>query len=74
MGFPTVNKFLCCCSLESGGIFLGWVTAVISGIGIASFVAVFILLLSGSDSYTDEFVDYPDQTMLIGKNKLCVLE
>lgn len=30
MGLPTVRKFLCCISLESGGLIIGWFNIIVS--------------------------------------------
>lgn len=40
---PTVDRFLCCLTLESGGFYMGWGSAILSGIGIIAVFSVFIL-------------------------------
>ncbi|CRL01549.1 CLUMA_CG014273, isoform A [Clunio marinus] len=37
---PTVNNFLCCCSLETGGLIIGWFNIIISFFGIIGFIIV----------------------------------
>jgi hypothetical protein len=39
---PKVEKFLCCLELETGGIIIGWVSAIVSGIG--SIVSALLLI------------------------------
>lgn len=40
---PTVDRFLCCLTLESGGFYMGWGSAIFSGIGIITVFSLFIL-------------------------------
>lgn len=49
---PTVNNFLFCLSLETGGTVLGWLSAIFSGIGIVSLGITFILLIIGYNNTT----------------------
>jgi hypothetical protein len=39
---PKVEKFLCCLELETGGLIIGWVSAIVSGIG--SIVSALLLI------------------------------
>lgn len=40
---PVVANFLCCYSLEIGGLALGWFTAIMSAIGLISIITVMAL-------------------------------
>ena len=42
---PTVNKFLCCLSLQTGGYVIGWLAAIFSAIGVISLAATLILVI-----------------------------
>ena len=52
---PTVNQFLCCLPLETGGLVCGWVTAILSVIGI---IVLGINIITSTISYNgyDSFV------------------
>lgn len=57
MGFklPTVNKFLFCLSLETGGTVLGWCTAILSAILLVTIAALYIVIIVAfSTSKTQE--------------------
>ncbi|CAG9798789.1 unnamed protein product [Chironomus riparius] len=43
MGLPTLNKFCFCCSLETGGIIVGWINAFFGFIGILSGITLVFL-------------------------------
>lgn len=51
MGLPTLNKFLFCCELETGGLVLGWLSAIFSGIGVVVLGITMILAIVGFGSY-----------------------
>lgn len=40
---PTIPNFLCCYPLETGGLVLGWLSAVLSGIAIVTMIAFLAL-------------------------------
>jgi hypothetical protein len=45
MGFiPKVQKFLCCLELETGGIIIGWLAAILSAIGAIATIAALIVV------------------------------
>lgn len=37
----TVNNCCCCFSLETGGLFMGWIGAIIYGLGVIGFSLAF---------------------------------
>jgi hypothetical protein len=41
---PKVQKFLCCLELETGGIIIGWLAAILSAIGVIAFTAGLIVI------------------------------
>lgn len=43
---PIINKFLCCLELETGGLILGWIFAIISGLFAVSSVLFLTIILS----------------------------
>lgn len=70
---PTVHYFLCCLSLEIGGLVIGWISAIFS-----AFASITIVLLIVLVSVAYSYVDNLDQTVqhaalifLIGKNFDC---
>lgn len=53
MKLPTVKNFLFCLSLESGGLIIGWIAAVVSCFGIIGMLASIIMsivVLSSDDA------------------------
>lgn len=48
---PTVSNFLCCLTLETGGLVLGWLSAIFSVIAIISTVAI---LIAAGVAYNNE--------------------
>ena len=51
---PTVQNFLCCLTLETGGLICGWLTAIFSAIGVISLAAGAIVALVTFGTWTDE--------------------
>ena len=55
MGFklPTVNHFLCCFELETGGFVVGWVVAVLSVLGIIGCISFTVsgFVILGDENY-----------------------
>lgn len=47
MGFPTLDKFLFVFELETGGIILGWLSAVAAGLGTILLITFFVLTCFG---------------------------
>ena len=45
--FPTVNKFLFCLDLETGGIICGWLTTILSAIGAIALTISLVLSIIG---------------------------
>lgn len=43
MHIVTVEKFLCCFKLETGGFFLGWLGAILCVLGVVGMLALTIL-------------------------------
>jgi len=70
---PTVNKFLCCLSLETGGFVMGWISAILSVIsilGVGAF-AIITVVAYNSDSINLN-VDNGDEYLLAAIIILCV--
>lgn len=45
---PTLKNFLFCLTLETGGLVLGWLTAIFAAIGVISLAATLIVALVGT--------------------------
>lgn len=60
---PTVNKFLFCLSLETGGFVMGWISAILSVLAILGVGAILIVLIVGYNSDNINF-DNGDEYLL----------
>lgn len=54
ISLPTVRKFLCCIALETGGLILGYLSAILSIIAIISISATFIVLVIAYNGTSNE--------------------
>lgn len=45
MGCPTVNKFLCCMSLETGGFIIGWTNIIVGALALVGMITLLSLLV-----------------------------
>jgi hypothetical protein len=54
ISLPTVNNFLFCLALETGGLVLGWLTAVLSAIGAVVLAASLIVAIIAFSASTEE--------------------
>jgi hypothetical protein len=43
MGLPTVKKFLCCCTLETGGLIIGWFNIILSFLALFGIITALSL-------------------------------
>lgn len=50
MCLPKVKKFLCCISLETGGLIIGWINVIISFFALLTVIALITLLSLGHDA------------------------
>ena len=50
MQLPTVNKFLFCLSLQTGGYVIGWLAAIFSVIGVSGLAATLIFVIIAGTS------------------------
>lgn len=62
---PTVNKFLCCLELETGGIIVGWLTAIFAVIGAIAMTASLVVVLWAFDQLANK--QDSDITAIIGR-------
>jgi hypothetical protein len=56
-----VNNFLCCISLETGGLIIGWINVIISGIALFFFLTAVILTGIGTNA-----IDNPSNSVIGG--------
>lgn len=69
MGLPTLKKFLCCISLETGGLIVGWIQIVISFLAIFGLITIMSVTIvaynhgdvSDQDGITGLFAGESDQ-------------
>lgn len=62
---PTVNKFLCCLSLETGGFVMGWISAILSVLSILGVGALLIIAIVAYNSDSIHFdLDNGDEYLL----------
>ena len=66
MGFPTVKKFLCCISLETGGLVIGWLNIVLCTITLILLFGVLIITSIGYGQL-DSVSQEDSQAVFIGK-------
>lgn len=78
MKFPKVNNFLCCFTLETGGMVIGWFGAIFSALGVIAAIASIVMAIIGL-LYMDEWKKSNNaqdldstavQLILISKNKI----
>lgn len=56
--FPTVEKFLCCLKLETGGLVVGWFIAILFGLLAVFYVGVVATEIIGfKRGYTSSFAE-----------------
>lgn len=73
MKLPTVNNFLCCLKLETGGLIVGWISVIFGGLsilGMIGLIALSIVAINYVDEVeiTDPTVSRDDfKTILIGE-------
>lgn len=79
MHIVTVENFLCCFKLETGGYFLGWLGAIVSGLGIVGLLAVAILAAVSyevieealNQSYQNETINDWAVDLVLNSSRIC---
>lgn len=54
MGLPTVKKFLCCISLETGGLIVGWINLILGFLLVFGSITILSLAVVGHDTDTTQ--------------------
>jgi hypothetical protein len=58
MGLPTVKKFLCCITLETGGLIIGWFNIILSFLALFGLVTLLSLTVVGYNN--GDFINHPN--------------
>lgn len=79
MGLPTVKKFLCCITLETGGLIIGWfniIWSVLCLIGMITLLSVTVVAFNHGDfNHSNDVVGgFAGKLFGLSLNKNCLIQ